>query len=30
MGELVKVLAFTRGIDASLTGFRDGDRVHRL
>ena len=30
MGELIKVLALTRGIDAELIGFRDGDRSHRL
>ncbi|HEX8012650.1 MAG TPA: class I SAM-dependent methyltransferase [Casimicrobiaceae bacterium] len=30
MGELIKVLALVRGIDAELTGFRDGDRTHRL
>jgi SAM-dependent MidA family methyltransferase len=30
MGELIKVLALTRGIDADLVGFRDGDRAHRL
>jgi SAM-dependent MidA family methyltransferase len=30
MGELVKVLALTRGIDPMLIGFRDGDRAHRL
>ena len=30
MGELVKVLALTRGVEEPLTGFRDGDRVHRL
>jgi SAM-dependent MidA family methyltransferase len=30
MGELFKVLALARGIDAPLVGFRDGDRAHRL
>jgi hypothetical protein len=30
MGELIKVLALTRGIDVDLVGFRDGDRAHRL
>jgi SAM-dependent MidA family methyltransferase len=30
MGELIKALALTRGIDAALVGFRDGDRAHRL
>jgi SAM-dependent MidA family methyltransferase len=30
MGELVKVLALTRGIAAGLLGFRHGDRSHRL
>ena len=30
MGELFKVLAFTRGIDATLLGFREGERSHRL
>ncbi|HTS23414.1 MAG TPA: SAM-dependent methyltransferase [Casimicrobiaceae bacterium] len=30
MGELVKVLALTRGIAPELAGFRDGDRAHRL
>jgi SAM-dependent MidA family methyltransferase len=30
MGELVKVLALTRGLDSMLLGFRDGDRSHRL
>jgi SAM-dependent MidA family methyltransferase len=30
MGELIKVLALTRGVDAELIGFRDGDRSHRL
>ncbi len=30
MGELVKVLALTRGIDRPLRGFRVGDRSHRL
>jgi SAM-dependent MidA family methyltransferase len=30
MGELFKVLALTRGIDAPLLGFRDGDQTHRL
>jgi SAM-dependent MidA family methyltransferase len=30
MGELVKALAFTRGVGGGLIGFRDGDRVHRL
>jgi SAM-dependent MidA family methyltransferase len=30
MGELFKVLALTRGIEASLLGFRDGDQTHRL
>jgi SAM-dependent MidA family methyltransferase len=30
MGELFKALALTRGIDAPLVGFRDGDRLHRL
>jgi SAM-dependent MidA family methyltransferase len=30
MGELFKVLALTRGIEAALTGFRDGDRAYRL
>ena len=29
MGELVKVLALTRGIELSV-GFREGDRTHRL
>jgi len=30
MGELFKVLMFTRGIDAPLLGFREGERSHRL
>jgi SAM-dependent MidA family methyltransferase len=30
MGELFKVLALTRGIDAPLLGLRDGDQTHRL
>jgi len=30
MGELIKVLALTRGVEAELLGFRDGDRSHRL
>jgi SAM-dependent MidA family methyltransferase len=30
MGELFKVLAVTRGLEADLIGFRDGDRTHRL
>jgi len=30
MGELFKVLALTRGVDAPLLGFRDGDQTHRL
>ena len=30
MGELFKVIAFTRGIDAPLLGFAAGDRTHRL
>jgi SAM-dependent MidA family methyltransferase len=30
MGELFKVLALRRGIDADLVGFREGDRSHRL
>jgi hypothetical protein len=30
MGELFKVLAFTRGIDSNLVGFREGERSHRL
>jgi len=30
MGELVKVLAVGRGIDATLLGFARGDRVHTL
>jgi SAM-dependent MidA family methyltransferase len=30
MGELVKVLAFGRGVDARLAGFARGDRTHRL
>jgi SAM-dependent MidA family methyltransferase len=30
MGELVKVLAVGRGIDAPLAGFARGDRAHRL
>jgi len=30
MGELIKVLALTHGIDADLVGFRDGDRANRL
>jgi len=30
MGELFKVLALTREVDAPLVGFRDGDRLHRL
>ncbi len=30
MGELVKVLALTRGIEPELLGFREGDRSHRL
>jgi SAM-dependent MidA family methyltransferase len=30
MGELFKVLALTRGIDAPLRGFGDGDQTHRL
>ena len=30
MGELFKVLALARGVDAGLAGFADGDRSHRL
>jgi SAM-dependent MidA family methyltransferase len=30
MGELFKVLAVGRGIDAALRGFADGERSHRL
>jgi SAM-dependent MidA family methyltransferase len=30
MGELFKVLALWRGIDAGLVGFREGERSHRL
>jgi len=30
MGELFKVIAFTRGLDAPLLGFAEGDRSHRL
>jgi hypothetical protein len=30
MGELFKALAFGRGIDALLVGFRAGDRRHTL
>jgi SAM-dependent MidA family methyltransferase len=30
MGELVKVLALTRGLERALVGFREGDRTHRL
>lgn len=30
MGELFKVLAFSRGIDVQLLGFTEGDRVDRL
>ena len=30
MGELFKVIAFTRGIDSPLIGFAQGDRSHRL
>jgi SAM-dependent MidA family methyltransferase len=30
MGELFKVLALRRGIDAELVGFREGERSHRL
>ncbi|HET7772732.1 MAG TPA: SAM-dependent methyltransferase [Burkholderiaceae bacterium] len=30
MGELFKVLALTRGLDAPLVGFSRGDRSHRL
>jgi SAM-dependent MidA family methyltransferase len=30
MGELFKVLALSRGFDAPLLGFREGDRSHRL
>lgn len=30
MGELFKVLALTRGVDAPLRGFSDGDQTHRL
>jgi SAM-dependent MidA family methyltransferase len=30
MGELFKVLAVGRGIDASLLGFTRGDRLHTL
>jgi SAM-dependent MidA family methyltransferase len=30
MGELVKVLALTRGLEPVLVGFRSGDRTHRL
>ena len=30
MGELFKVLALTRGIDAPLLGFAEGDRSDRL
>ncbi|HEX7270787.1 MAG TPA: SAM-dependent methyltransferase, partial [Casimicrobiaceae bacterium] len=29
MGELFKVLAFARGFEPELVGFRDGDRRHR-
>jgi SAM-dependent MidA family methyltransferase len=30
MGEIFKVMAFTRGLDAELLGFSAGDRTHRL
>ena len=30
MGELFKVLALTRGVEAPLVGFAEGDRTHRL
>jgi SAM-dependent MidA family methyltransferase len=30
MGELFKAIAFSRGIDAALLGFAEGDRSHRL
>lgn len=30
MGELFKVLALRRGIDAELVGFGEGERSHRL
>jgi len=30
MGELFKVIAFGRGVTATLPGFRSGDRSHRL
>jgi SAM-dependent MidA family methyltransferase len=30
MGELFKVIALTRGLDAPLIGFQAGDRTHRL
>ncbi|HTP47675.1 MAG TPA: SAM-dependent methyltransferase [Casimicrobiaceae bacterium] len=30
MGELFKVLAFARGFEPELVGFREGDRSHRL
>ncbi len=30
MGELFKVLALTRGVDAPLRGFSNGDQTHRL
>jgi SAM-dependent MidA family methyltransferase len=30
MGELFKVIAFTRGIDQIAVGFKQGDRSHRL
>ena len=30
MGELFKAIAFTRGIDGGLVGFRVGDQSHRL
>ncbi|OYU41836.1 MAG: hypothetical protein CFE44_27485, partial [Burkholderiales bacterium PBB4] len=30
MGELFKVIAFSRGIDIQPVGFMQGDRMHRL
>jgi SAM-dependent MidA family methyltransferase len=30
MGELFKLIAFTRGVDAPLLGFSEGDQAHRL
>jgi len=30
MGELFKVIGFTRDLDAMLPGFRTGDRSHTL